>query len=113
VDIIGQGTRRCALRGRVSPVALLDESARREFLDSHPGWELSGQTITKTYRFAGFARSIGFVASVGVLAEKAFHHPDIDIRYNRVKVSLTTHDQGGLTRKDTRLAARIDRLAGG
>ena len=91
-------------------MALLDQSARREFLASHPGWELSGETITKTYRFTCFARSIGFVASIGVLAEKAFHHPDIDIRYNRVKISLTTHDKGGLTRKDTSLAARIDDL---
>jgi len=91
-------------------VALLDESDRREFLASHSGWELSGETISKTYRFGDFARSIGFVASVGVLAEKAFHHPDIDIRYNRVTISLTTHDQGGLTQKDTTLAARIDRL---
>lgn len=91
-------------------MALLDELARREFLASHPGWQLDGETIIKTYRFPGFARSIGFVASVGVLAEKAFHHPDIDIRYNRVKISLTTHDQGGLTAKDTSLATRIDGL---
>ena len=91
-------------------MAILDEDARGEFLASHPGWELDGETITRTYRFRGFARSIGFVASVGVLAEKAFHHPDIDIRYNRVKISLTTHDQGGLTHKDTSLATRIDGL---
>ena len=91
-------------------MALLDQAARLEFLASHPGWEISGETISKTYRFADFARSIGFVASVGVLAERVFHHPDIDIRYNRVKVSLTTHDQGGLTSKDTSLAARIEGL---
>ena len=91
-------------------MAILDQAARREFLASHSGWELTGETISKTYRFADFARSIGFVASVGVLAERVFHHPDIDIRYNRVKVSLTTHDQGGLTSKDISLAARIDGL---
>ena len=60
---------------------------------------------------ADFASAIGFVAAVGIVAERAFHHPDIDIRYRRVAVSLTTHDQGGLTRKDTSLASRIDRLA--
>jgi len=49
--------------------------------------------------------------AVGVVAERAFHHPDIDLRYRRVTISLTTHDDGGLTRKDTDLAARIDRLA--
>ena len=91
-------------------MAVLDRSARREFLASHPGWRLSDESITKTFVFKDFARSIGFVASVGVLAEKAFHHPDIDIRYSRVRISLTTHDQGGLTRKDTALAARIDKL---
>ncbi len=94
-------------------MALLDQSARREFLASHPGWDLSAETITRTFRFRDFAGAIGFVASVGVLAEKAFHHPDIDIRYSRVKVSLTTHDRGGLTHKDTSLAARIDRLTAG
>ena len=94
-------------------MALLDASARREFLTAHPGWELRGETITKTFVFPGFAEAVGFVASVAVAAEKAFHHPDIDIRYRRVKLSLTTHDQGGLTHKDVRLAARIDRLAGG
>ena len=94
-------------------VALLDQSARQEFLATHPGWELRGEILTKTFVLAGFASAIGFVASVGVLAERAFHHPDIDIRYRRVKLSLTTHDQGGLTEKDTALAVRIDRLVAG
>lgn len=92
-------------------MALLDRSEREEFLGSHPGWDLDGETITRTFLLPDFASAIGFVASVGIVAERAFHHPDIDIRYRRVKVSLTTHDQGGLTRKDTSLASRIDRLA--
>ncbi len=50
------------------------------------------------------------MAAVGVLAEKAFHHPDIDIRYSNVTLALTTHDQGGLTEKDTELAAQFDAL---
>lgn len=92
-------------------MALLDRSEREEFLRSHPGWTLEGETISRTFLLPDFASAIGFVASVGIVAERAFHHPDIDIRYRRVKVSLTTHDQGGLTRKDTSLADRIDRLA--
>ncbi|MCY4369992.1 MAG: 4a-hydroxytetrahydrobiopterin dehydratase [bacterium] len=92
-------------------MALLDRSEREEFLRSHPGWALDGETITRTFVLADFASAIGFVAAVGIVAERAFHHPDIDIRYRRVAVSLTTHDQGGLTRKDTSLASRIDRLA--
>lgn len=92
-------------------MALLDGSEIRAFLESRPGWEVRDGTISKTYVLADFASAIGFVASVGVVAERAFHHPDIDLRYRRVTISLTTHDEGGLTRKDTDLAARIDRLA--
>lgn len=93
-------------------MALLDPTERQEFLAAHPGWALQGETISRTYLLPDFATAIGFVASVGVVAERAFHHPDIDIRYRRVTISLTTHDEGGLTGKDTRLAARFDRLAG-
>ena len=71
---------------------------------------MRNETISRTYVLADFASAVGFVASVGVVAERAFHHPDIDLRYRRVTVSLTTHDEGGLTRKDTDLATRIDRL---
>ena len=92
-------------------MALLDGSETQSFLESHRGWEVRDGTISKTYILSDFASAIGFVASVGVVAERAFHHPDIDLRYRRVTVSLTTHDEGGLTRKDTDLAARIDRLA--
>lgn len=92
-------------------MALLDASEREAFLQSHPEWEMRDETISRTYVLADFASAIGFVAAVGVVAERAFHHPDIDVRYRRVTVSLTTHDEGGLTRKDTDLAARIDRLA--
>lgn len=92
-------------------MALLDGSEREAFLESHPGWEIRDETISRTFVLADFASAVGFVASVGVVAERAFHHPDIDIRYRRVTISLTTHDEGGLTRKDTDLATRIDRLA--
>ena len=91
-------------------MALLDEDARQGFLEASDGWALDGETISKTYAFPNFASAMGFVTAVGVLAEKAFHHPDIDIRYSRVTVSLTTHDQGGLTDKDTGLAAQFDAL---
>lgn len=98
--------------GMVAAMALLDEGARSEFLAAHPGWELQDGAASKTFVFPGFAEAVGFTASVGVLAERAFHHPDIDIRHRRVRISLTTHDEGGLTRKDTEMAVRIDRLAG-
>lgn len=92
-------------------MALLDGSERQSFLEYHPDWEIRDETISRTYVLTDFASAVGFVASVGVVAERAFHHPDIELRYRRVTVSLTTHDEGGLTRKDTDLAARIDRLA--
>ncbi len=92
-------------------MALLSGPERQAFLESHPGWEIRDETISRTFVLADFASAIGFVAAVGVVAERAFHHPDIDLRYRRVTISLTTHDDGVLTRKDTDLAARIDRLA--
>ena len=92
-------------------MALLHESARQAFLDGTEGWTLDGETISKTFSFPNFAAAMGFVTSVGVLAEKAFHHPDIDIRYSNIALSLTTHDQGGFTEKDTDLARQFDQLA--
>jgi 4a-hydroxytetrahydrobiopterin dehydratase len=89
---------------------LLTERQRRDFIDSHDGWVIEGETLIKTFSHASFAAAIGFVAAVGVIAEKAFHHPDIDIRYSNVTISLTTHDAGGLTSNDTALATEIERL---
>lgn len=88
----------------------LDRASRQAFQAAHPDWAAEGETIARTFVFPDFAQAVGFVAAVGVLAEKVFHHPDIDIRYNRVTLALTTHDQGGLTEKDTALAAQIDQL---
>ena len=92
-------------------MALLEDSEIQEFVQSHPGWQREGDNLVRTFVLADFAAAVGFIAAVGVAAERAFHHPDINLRYRRVRVSLTTHDEGGLTRKDTKLAARIDRLA--
>ena len=89
---------------------LLDHDARASFLDEHPAWSIEGETLHRTYDHSSFAAAIGFVAAVGVLAEKAVHHPDIDIRYTNVSISLTTHDAGGLTPKDVTLARQIDAL---
>jgi 4a-hydroxytetrahydrobiopterin dehydratase len=74
------------------------------------GWKIEGSELVKTFSFKDFRGSLGFVNQVGELAERAGHHPDIDIRYNRVRLSLTTHDAGGLTAKDFELAEQADRL---
>jgi 4a-hydroxytetrahydrobiopterin dehydratase len=91
-------------------MARLDDAKRGAFLALHPDWDLEGETISRTYEFADFNQAMGFVTRVGLAAEVADHHPDIDIRWNRVTLALTTHDQGGLTEKDTNLAAVFDGL---
>ena len=77
------------------------------------GWELVGGRLMKTVPCRGFAGSLAFVNEVGALAEATEHHPDIDIRYDRVTLSLVTHDSGGITRRDLDLARQIDRVAAG
>jgi 4a-hydroxytetrahydrobiopterin dehydratase len=89
---------------------ILNAEARHTFLEEHDGWKIEDEMLSKTFAHASFAAAIGFVAAVGVLAEKAFHHPDIDIRYSKVTIGLTTHDAGGLTSNDTDLADQIDHL---
>jgi 4a-hydroxytetrahydrobiopterin dehydratase len=73
-------------------------------------WKKKGSTITRTYEFKDFPKAIKFVDAVARIAEKAWHHPDIDIRWNKVTLTLTTHDAGGLTGKDFKLAKQFDRL---
>lgn len=80
-------------------------------LKSVPKWSKKGATIRRTYAFKDFPVAIKFVNAIARLAEKAWHHPDIDIRWNKVTLVLTTHDQGGLTEKDFKLAAQFDEKA--
>ncbi len=89
----------------------LDDDARNTFLTSHPEWALEGETIRRTFVFSDFAQAMGFVTMVALHAEVADHHPDIDIRWNKVTLALTTHEAGALTGKDTALAARADASA--
>jgi 4a-hydroxytetrahydrobiopterin dehydratase len=89
-------------------VARLGDADRSAFLTEHPGWELDGESISRTYRFHDFNEAMGFVTRVGLASEVADHHPDIDIRWNRVTLVLSTHSEGALTSKDTDLAAMCD-----
>ena len=77
-----------------------------------PSWRRRASVIHRTYEFKDFPAAMKFVNTVAKLAEKAWHHPDIDIRWNRVMLALTTHDKGGLTRKDFDLAAKFDGVIG-
>ncbi|HEX9820995.1 MAG TPA: 4a-hydroxytetrahydrobiopterin dehydratase [Methylomirabilota bacterium] len=86
----------------------LDEPGIAQALRQAPGWERAGGEIKRTYRFKDFREALAFVNRVGELADRAGHHPDIDIRYSAVTLALTTHDAGGLTAKDFELARAID-----
>jgi 4a-hydroxytetrahydrobiopterin dehydratase len=74
------------------------------------GWSLDGSSISKNFTFTNFKESIDFVNKVGEIAEKQAHHPDIIINYNQVRLSITTHSENTLTRKDFQLAKEIDML---
>jgi 4a-hydroxytetrahydrobiopterin dehydratase len=76
-----------------------------------PSWQVEKGELTRTFSFKDFQAALRFVNQVGQQAEAAGHHPDIDIRYNKVRLSLTTHSAGGLTEKDFDLAAAADGLA--
>ena len=76
-----------------------------------PDWAKRGTAIARTFQFKDFPAAIKFVDAVAELAEQAWHHPDIDIRWNKVTLTLTTHDAGGLTKKDFVLARKFDELS--
>lgn len=79
-------------------------------LERLPGFSIEAGELVKTFHFKDFRAALAFVNQVGELAENAGHHPDIDIRYNRVRLALVTHDAGGLTEKDFDLAEQANRL---
>jgi 4a-hydroxytetrahydrobiopterin dehydratase len=80
-------------------------------LSSSRGWHLRGKKISRLFVFGDFIHGINFINQVAKFAEALNHHPDIDIRYNKVKLTLTTHDEGGLTIKDFKLARRISQIS--
>ncbi|HET8738818.1 MAG TPA: 4a-hydroxytetrahydrobiopterin dehydratase [Acidimicrobiia bacterium] len=91
-------------------MSVLPNDEVESFIESHPDWSWADNEITRTFEFADFNESMGFVTRVALAAEKADHHPDIDIRWNKVTLSLSTHSEGGVTAKDLELADKIDRL---
>ena len=76
-----------------------------------PGWSRRGDTLTKTFSFDRFADGIAFVARVATVADQMNHHPDIDIRYTKILMALSTHDAGGITQSDLTLAEKIEGVA--
>jgi 4a-hydroxytetrahydrobiopterin dehydratase len=96
-------------------MALATEKAIETFLNENSVWKLDGDAIKAEFKFEDFSEAMGFVTRVGLAAEKADHHPDIDIRWNKVSLVLSTHSEGGITKKDLDLALMVSswRLASG
>ena len=90
---------------------LIKTAELKERLKKVPEWELEKKHIERTFEFDDFADAIDFVNAVAEVAEDEEHHPDIDIRYNKVRLVLSTHSKGGLTELDFGLAERIDTLS--
>ena len=92
-------------------MARLDDDEIAGALVALDGWERTGDAIRKVYTFAGFRAAIAFVDRLAEVAIAARHHPDLEIHYNRVVVSLTSHDAGGVTGADLALARGIEAVA--
>lgn len=89
-------------------MAVLSDADVQTALGTLAGWSRAGDELVKTYDCASFPDAIAFVVRIGFLAEAANHHPDLDIRWRKVRVALTTHDEGGLTARDVDLARAIE-----
>jgi len=85
----------------------LNEAEVDALLASQPEWKLSGEALTRQWKFKDFVAAMVFVNRIGAIAEEDDHHPDIDIRYNKVRLTLISHDVDGLTERDSRMASRL------
>jgi 4a-hydroxytetrahydrobiopterin dehydratase len=92
-------------------MSVLSPEMVQEKLRSLNRWKLEGKEIVRHFEFPDFAAAMAFVNQVAEKAEKAGHHPDIDIRYNKVRLGLVSHDKGGLTERDMKMAQTIDSLS--
>jgi 4a-hydroxytetrahydrobiopterin dehydratase len=91
----------------------LEKAAVDAWLAKHAGWERVGEgALARTFKFADFSAALGFVVRVGLAAEKNDHHPDVELGWGKARVLWSTHDAGGITELDLRLAAASDALAG-
>jgi 4a-hydroxytetrahydrobiopterin dehydratase len=99
-----------AARTLIRGAPTLVEAAIAESLVALPGWTHVADRIAKTYRFANYHETMAFVNAVAWIAHRADHHPDLSVHYNRVVVSYSTHDAGGVTGNDLICAARVEAL---
>lgn len=89
-------------------MAKLTEAEIAQQVKALNGWKYAGGEITRSYEFADFASAYSFVTQVALKAEALGHHPDIDIRYNKVRLGLVSHDAGGVTSRDVKFAAAVN-----
>ena len=87
---------------------LLSDDEINDKLGGLEGWERQDEQIGKLFKLKNYIESVGFVNKVALLAERADHHPDILLQYNKVTITLTTHSEGGITEKDISLAREIE-----
>lgn len=90
---------------------VLSEAEVQQALRQLPGWKRNGNAIDRQFQFPDFVKAMEFVNQIAEAAEAVNHHPDILISYNKVTLSLVSHDSGGVTGRDIRMAARINELA--
>ena len=91
-------------------VSLLEKNQLDYFIKKNPSWIIDNKMIKKEFKFDTFIDAFGFMSKVALLSEKMDHHPDWQNTYNQVKISLTTHDKGGITSNDIKLAESIDKI---
>ena len=92
---------------------LLTTQDIKAWLKKLPEWEQEKKSIERTFEFDDFTQAIDFVNSVAEIAEEEEHHPDIDVRYTKVRIALSTHTEGGITDLDFEVAEKIDTLVDG
>lgn len=92
-------------------MAKLTDAQIAEHMEALPGWELGGDRIKRTFRFKDFVEAFGWMSSVALVAERMNHHPEWRNVWATVEVELSTHDAGGLTERDMKLAAEMDALS--
>ncbi len=90
---------------------LLDAQQLNQAVYALPQWTVGAEALQRSFEFRDFVAAIEFVNAVAALAEQHGHHPDIDIRYNQVKIRTWSHDSGGVTERDLRLAQAVDSVA--
>ena len=90
-------------------VSLIEEKQLRDFIDKNPSWSIYNKAIKKEFKFDNFVNAFGFMSKVALLSESMNHHPNWQNTYNKVTINLTTHDKGGITTNDIKLAESIDK----